>query len=144
MLEACLVHFKDSVACVMSAAVADYAPAHPAQQKIKKTVDTFDIELKKTVDILSSLGAQKKTGQLLIGFALETNDEEKNAIKKLQMKNLDFIVLNSLNDDGAGFKTDTNKITIIDNSLNKTSYGLKSKEEVAIDICNKIVDLMKP
>jgi len=92
---------------------------------------------------LSTLGAQKKAGQLLAGFALETNDEEKNAIKKLQTKNLDFIVLNSLNDTGAGFKTDTNKITIIDRDLQKTTYGLKSKKEVAVDICDKIIELLK-
>jgi len=83
------------------------------------------------------------TGQILAGFALETNNEEKNPIEKLQKKNLDFIVLNSLNDEGAGFKTDTNKITIIDSRLQKTVYSLKSKEEVALDICNKIAELLK-
>jgi phosphopantothenoylcysteine decarboxylase / phosphopantothenate---cysteine ligase len=143
MLEACLLHYTDSKACIMSAAVADYTPAYPAQQKIKKNESTFNIELKKTVDILSTLGSQKKAGQLLVGFALETNDEEKNAIKKLQIKNLDFIVLNSLNDEGAGFKKDTNKITIIDSTLQKTVYDLKSKDEVALDICNKVIELMK-
>jgi len=79
----------------------------------------------------------------LVGFALETNNEEINAIDKLQRKNLDFIVLNSLNDEGAGFKKDTNKITIIDKALNKTVYDLKTKEEVACDICAKIVELIK-
>jgi len=143
MLEACLVHYKDSIACIMSAAVADYTPAHPAQQKIKKADNYLNIELKQTVDILSTLGAQKKNGQVLVGFALETNDEEKNAIKKLQMKNLDFIVLNSLNDAGAGFKKDTNKITIIDKTLQKTTYPVKSKDEVALDICHKIIELIK-
>jgi len=143
MLEACLLYFADSKACIMSAAVADYTPAFAAKQKIKKTDSTFNIELKKTVDILSTLGSQKKNGQILVGFALETNDEEINAIKKLQMKNLDFIVLNSLNDAGAGFKKDTNKITIIDKDLQKTAYSLKSKEEVALDICNKVIELMK-
>jgi len=143
MLEACLVHYKDSIACIMSAAVADYTPTHPAQQKIKKADNYLNIELKQTVDILSTLGAQKKNGQILVGFALETNDEEKNAIKKLQMKNLDFIVLNSLNDAGAGFKKDTNKITIIDKNLQKTTYPVKSKDEVALDICHKIIELIK-
>jgi phosphopantothenoylcysteine decarboxylase/phosphopantothenate--cysteine ligase len=143
MLEACLQHFKSSNACIMSAAVADYTPVSVAQQKIKKQDAGFNIEVKKTTDILSTLGSLKKPGQLLVGFALETNDEEKNAIEKLQKKNLDFIVLNSLNDEGAGFKKDTNKITIIDNELKKTAFGLKSKEEVAIDICNKIVELIK-
>jgi len=143
MLEACLLHFKNAKACIMSAAVADYTPAHPLQQKIKKTENSLNIELKQTVDILSTLGAQKQTGQVLVGFALETNDEEKNAIKKLQMKNLDFIVLNSLNDEGAGFKKDTNKITIIDHALQKTTYPVKSKDDVALDICHKIIELIK-
>jgi phosphopantothenoylcysteine decarboxylase/phosphopantothenate--cysteine ligase len=143
MLDACLLHFKNSKACIMSAAVADYTPTVTAQQKIKKSDGNFSIEVKKTVDILSLLGSQKKDGQILVGFALETNDEEKNAIEKLKKKNLDFIVLNSLNDEGAGFKKDTNKITIIDHNLQKTVYGLKSKEEVARDICNKIAGLIK-
>jgi len=143
MLDACLPHFANSTICVMSAAVADYTPAYTAKQKIKKTDATFNIELKKTTDILGTLGSQKKAGQLLVGFALETNDEEKNAIKKLEMKNLDFIVLNSLNDEGAGFKKDTNKITIIERNHQKTTYDLKTKEEVALDICNKVIELMK-
>ena len=143
MLGACLAHFKTAKVCVMSAAVADYTPVTVATQKIKKQSDRFTIELQKTVDILSTLGAQKAAGQILAGFALETNDEDKNAIDKLQRKNLDFIVLNSLNDTGAGFKNDTNKITIIDRQLQKTVYGLKSKELVARDICDKIVQLVK-
>jgi phosphopantothenoylcysteine decarboxylase/phosphopantothenate--cysteine ligase len=143
MLETCLVHFKNSKACIMSAAVADYTPVNVAKQKIKKQDTAFSIEVKKTIDILSVLGAQKTDGQVLAGFALETNDEEKNAFEKLQRKNLDFIVLNSLNDEGAGFKKDTNKITIIDRDGQKTAFGLKSKEEVAKDICQKITDLIK-
>jgi phosphopantothenoylcysteine decarboxylase/phosphopantothenate--cysteine ligase len=143
MLEACLQHFKNSKACIMSAAVADYTPVAVSHQKIKKQEPNFSIEVKKTTDILSTLGAQKKAGQILAGFALETNDEEKNAIEKLQKKNLDFIVLNSLNDEGAGFKKDTNKVTIIDRDLQKTIYSLKSKEEVAKDICHKIAELIK-
>jgi phosphopantothenoylcysteine decarboxylase/phosphopantothenate--cysteine ligase len=142
MLQACLTHFKNAKACIMSAAVADYTPVHVAKQKIKKQGDNFAIEVKKTTDILSLLGAQKKEGQVLAGFALETNNEEQNAIDKLKAKNLDFIVLNSLNDEGAGFKKDTNKITIIDRDLQKTVYGLKSKEEVARDICYKIAELI--
>ncbi|MFI5139007.1 MAG: bifunctional phosphopantothenoylcysteine decarboxylase/phosphopantothenate--cysteine ligase CoaBC [Sphingobacteriales bacterium] len=143
MLGACAAHFKDSNACIMSAAVADYTPVVIAQQKIKKKDDNFSIDLKKTVDILGHLGSQKKGGQILAGFALETNDEEKNAIEKLKRKNLDFIVLNSLNDEGAGFKNDTNKVTIIDSQLHKTVYNLKSKEAVARDICHKIIELIK-
>jgi phosphopantothenoylcysteine decarboxylase/phosphopantothenate--cysteine ligase len=142
MLQACLSHFKNAKACIMSAAVADYTPVNVAQQKIKKQSDNFTIEVKKTTDILSLLGAQKKPGQVLAGFALETNNEEQNAIDKLKAKNLDFIVLNSLNDEGAGFKKDTNKITIIDRELEKTAYSLKSKDDVARDICHKIAELI--
>jgi phosphopantothenoylcysteine decarboxylase/phosphopantothenate--cysteine ligase len=143
MLHACLEQFTQSRICVMSAAVADYTPATVADQKIKKQQDSFTIELKKTTDILKTLGQSKQPGQILVGFSLETNNEEQNAIDKLHQKNLDFIVLNSLNDKGAGFKTDTNKITIIDRGLHKTTYGLKSKEEAAADICQKIVALIK-
>jgi phosphopantothenoylcysteine decarboxylase/phosphopantothenate--cysteine ligase len=143
MLDACKQQFTDANVCVMSAAVADYTPVTVADQKIKKQTDGFSIELKKTTDILKVLGADKRPGQLLIGFALETNDEEKNAIEKLEKKNLDFIVLNSLNDEGAGFKTNTNKITIIDRNLQKTNFVLKTKEEVAADICRKIIELIK-
>jgi phosphopantothenoylcysteine decarboxylase/phosphopantothenate--cysteine ligase len=103
MLEACLQHFTDAKACIMSAAVADYTPVTVATQKIKKQDAGFNIDLKKTTDILKTLGGLKRPDQLLVGFALETNDEEQNAIGKLQSKNLDFVVLNSLNDEGAGF-----------------------------------------
>ena len=142
MLDACLRYFTDCNACVMCAAVADYTPVTVATQKIKKHDKDLQIDLKKTVDILKTLGQQKKNNQVLVGFALETNDEEKNAIEKLQKKNLDFIVLNSLNDKGAGFKTDTNKITIIDSKLHKTTFDLKDKDQVAVDICNKVTELI--
>jgi phosphopantothenoylcysteine decarboxylase/phosphopantothenate--cysteine ligase len=142
MLEACQQYFPEAKACIMSAAVADYTPVTVAPQKIKKQDAGFNIDLKKTTDILKTLGGIKRPDQILVGFALETNDEEQNAIGKLQRKNLDFIVLNSLNDKGAGFKTDTNKITIIDRELHKTTYDLKSKDEVAIDICNKVAELI--
>ena len=142
MLDACLRYYHESKACVMSAAVADYTPVTVSPQKIKKQDKDLNIELKKTTDILKTLGQQKADGQILVGFALETNDEEKNAIEKLQKKNLDFIVLNSLNDKGAGFKTDTNKITIIDHKLHKTTYKLKGKDDVARDICNKVAQLI--
>jgi phosphopantothenoylcysteine decarboxylase/phosphopantothenate--cysteine ligase len=126
----------------MSAAVADYTPADVATQKIKKQDGDLTIELKKTTDILKTLGEAKREGQILVGFALETNDEEMNAITKLQKKNLDFIVLNSLNDAGAGFAGDTNKVTIIDRDLKKTTFALKSKDAVARDICNKVAQLI--
>lgn len=143
MLQACELYYKDSVACIMSAAVADYTPVNVSPQKIKKKSDSLNIEMKATVDILKTLGSQKRDDQILVGFALETNNEEENAIQKLQKKNLDLIILNSLNDAGAGFKGDTNKITIIDSSLQKTTYALKSKNEVAQDICKKVTGLIK-
>lgn len=134
--------FADSDISVMSAAVADYKPKEVAQQKIKKNESEFNLELTKTVDILANLGKIKRRNQILIGFALETNDEEINAIKKLEKKNLDFIVLNSLKDEGAGFKTDTNKITIINKHREITNYPLKSKAEVAVDICQQVANLL--
>ncbi|MNN32007.1 Coenzyme A biosynthesis bifunctional protein CoaBC [compost metagenome] len=121
--------------------MADYTPVEVASQKIKKKENEFSIELKKTVDILATLGAKKKENQLLVGFALETNNELENAKGKLIRKNLDFIVLNSMQDKGAGFATDTNKVTIIDRSGNTREFSLKSKEEVAKDICSIIVSL---
>ncbi|GAA4101316.1 bifunctional phosphopantothenoylcysteine decarboxylase/phosphopantothenate--cysteine ligase CoaBC [Mucilaginibacter panaciglaebae] len=144
MLEACQQYYADAGICIMSAAVADYTPITVAQQKIKKQDDSaLIIETKKTTDILKYLGDHKQEGQLLIGFALETNNEQQNAVAKLQKKNLDFIVLNSLGDAGAGFATDTNKVTIIDRHLHKTSFDLKSKEDVAKDICIKVISLLK-
>ncbi|MBD1387462.1 bifunctional phosphopantothenoylcysteine decarboxylase/phosphopantothenate--cysteine ligase CoaBC [Mucilaginibacter rigui] len=143
MLNACLANFDKADACVMCAAVADYTPVTVASQKIKKHVDGLSIELKKTTDILKTLGQQKRTGQLLVGFALETENEEQYAIDKLKKKNLDLIVLNSLNDAGAGFKNDTNKVTLIDRNLHKTTFELKNKTEVARDICLRVIELLK-
>ena len=142
MLDACLQYYKDSKACIMCAAVSDFTPVTVSAQKIKKQDTDLNIELKKTTDILKTLGEQKRNGQILVGFALETNNEEDNAVEKLKKKNLDFIVLNSLNDKGAGFRTDTNKITIIDYKLQKTVFDLKNKNEVAKDICNKAAELI--
>ena len=142
MLLACTQHFADSQITVMSAAVADYTPIEVADQKIKKNAEDFSIQLKKTTDILASLGKVKKEGQLLIGFALETEQEEVYAKAKLQKKNLDLIVLNSLNDKGAGFKTDTNKITIFNSAFEKTTFETKAKTAVAKDICAEIIKLL--
>jgi len=142
MLVACMAHFEQSDITIMSAAVADYTPTEVADQKIKKKTGDLHIELKKTTDILASLGQLKQAHQLLIGFALETENEEAYAKEKLKKKNLDFIVLNSLNDKGAGFKTDTNKITIFNKDLVKTSFDTKSKKEVAKDICSAILKLI--
>lgn len=142
MLQECLTYFPDARICIMNAAVADFTPKFKADQKLKKQDINLNIELKPTVDILQNLGAQKKHGQILVGFALETNDGELYALDKLKKKNLDLIVLNSLADAGAGFKTDTNKVTIIDKTLQKTVFELKTKEEVAADICQKIIELI--
>lgn len=142
MLQAVNHYFPESDMTIMSAAVADYRPENPAPEKIKKTDQELQLNLVKNTDILASLGKKKKAGQLLIGFALETSNEEAHAISKLQKKNLDFIVLNSLQDKGAGFKGDENKITIIDKNLKQESFTLKSKKEVAADICQKIVALI--
>ncbi len=131
-------YFKESDIAILSAAVADYRPKNVATQKIKKKDASIEIVLEKTKDILASLG-EIKGHQLLVGFALETNNEEENAIGKLKKKNLDLIVLNSLQDKGAGFATDTNKITIIDKELSMQTFGLKSKDAVAEDIMNAIV-----
>lgn len=127
--------------CIMSAAVADYKPKTVAAEKIKKKEVSFSIDLEKTTDILQYLG-QIKTKQILVGFALETNNEIVNAIKKLNSKNLDLIVLNSLKDTGAGFKGDKNQITIIDKNQKQTDYTLKSKHDVAKDIIDKILELI--
>ncbi len=123
---------------IMAAAVADYRPKKVLHQKIKKQENPFSIELERTTDILKVLG-EKKEHQILVGFALETDHEEQNALSKLKNKNLDFIILNSLSDEGAGFKGNTNKITIFDRSENKLSFDLKSKQEVALDVLNTII-----
>ncbi len=143
MLDACSSHFPLCDIMIMSAAVADYTPVEVAAQKIKKKESDLTIQLKKTTDILASLGAAKKENQILVGFALETENEEAYAKEKLQKKNLDLIVLNSLNDKGAGFKTSTNKITIFNRALAKTTFAVKSKNEVAKDICAEIIKLVK-
>ncbi|WEK20274.1 MAG: bifunctional phosphopantothenoylcysteine decarboxylase/phosphopantothenate--cysteine ligase CoaBC [Candidatus Pedobacter colombiensis] len=143
MLDACKAEFSAAEITVMSAAVADYTPVQKADQKIKKTSSEFSLELKKTEDILATLGQLKKAGQILVGFALETQNEEEYAKSKLIKKNLDLIVLNSLNDKGAGFKMDTNKITIFNKAAEKTVFEMKSKTEVANDICNEILKLVK-
>jgi len=142
MFKAVQDEYKDSDVIIMAAAVSDYTPDNRALQKIKKTEDSLQINLKSTKDILATVGKLKTNNQLLIGFALETANEEKNAKDKLKRKNLDFIVLNSLNDKGAGFGHDTNKITIIDNNNNVEKFELKPKSEVASDIFNKIISLL--
>lgn len=140
MHEQCIKAFPDCNLGIMCAAVADYAPAEYVDTKIKREKDEIPvIRLVKNPDIAASLGLIKKEGQKLIGFALETNNEESNAVDKLQRKNLDYIILNSLQDDGAGFGSDTNKITIYGKNGEKVPFGLKSKSEVAKDIIDTII-----
>lgn len=142
MNDACQALFPHADIAVMAAAVADFTPVQPATGKIKKEKGLNKIELKSTTDILAGLGRMKKKGQLLVGFALETDDELENARQKLKRKNLDMIVLNSLKDPGAGFGGDTNKITLLrpDEEAPK-AFHLKSKSEVAEDIINEIIQI---
>lgn len=141
MFNACTAVFDKMDIAVMSAAVADYTPVTVAEEKVKKSSDFFSVELKRTKDILKYLGAVKKEGQILVGFALETHDEIKNALKKLVDKNADLIILNSLKDNGAGFGTNTNKITIFDKNGGEHQFETKLKTAVAADIVNTIIRL---
>src|SRR6185369_15524773 len=141
MFEACADNFKRSDIAVMAAAVADYTPVHAEKEKLKKKEDKLSLELKPTTDILKTLGRQKKNNQVLVGFALETVNEKENAISKLKNKNADLIVLNSLKDEDAGFDVDTNKITIFEKGGREFHFTTKSKQEVARDIVNTIIQL---
>jgi phosphopantothenoylcysteine decarboxylase/phosphopantothenate--cysteine ligase len=141
MYEACNELFTKSDITVMAAAVADYTPVEKHEKKIKKTKDRIQVELKKTKDILKSLGEKKRKDQVLVGFALETEDEKSNALKKLKEKHADLIVLNSLKDEGAGFGHETNKITIFDKKKNEYTFDTKPKKEVAKDIVDTIIRL---
>ena len=138
MYEVTSKEFVNSDVAVLSAAVADFTPKEKADHKIKRGKDDLLLELLPTKDIAAELGRIKTASQLLVGFALETNDEEVNALSKMQRKNLDMIVLNSLNEKGAGFSVDTNKVTILDKAGDKTVYELKTKVEVAKDIVDQI------
>lgn len=139
MFNACEKIFPTTDIAIMSAAVADYTPVQIAKEKIKKTENDFAVQLTKTKDILKTLGGLKTKDQILVGFALETNNEKEHALQKLQTKNADMIVLNSLQDAGAGFGHDTNKITIFDKTGNAYPFDIKSKKEVAKDIVNTII-----
>lgn len=142
MFDKCIEIFPNMDGAIMSAAVADFMPDFSSGQKIKRGDADLQIRLVPTKDIAASLGKLKTNVQFLVGFALETNDELHNAQRKLQNKNLDFIVLNSLNDPGAGFDVDTNKITILDKYNNRKDFQLKTKTEVAKDIVNHLKNLM--
>ena len=139
MYDAAVHAFDDADIAVMSAAVADYKPTQAATDKIKKKQDEWSVELVKNKDILLQLGKQKKRHQFLLGFALETSNEKENALQKLQSKNADGIVLNSLNDKDAGFGVDTNSVTIFHQSGTEDKTGLKTKQEVAADIVSFII-----
>ena len=139
--QAILNDYNNSDIVIMAAAVSDYKPIEFSEKKIKKDNNELNIKFEKTTDILFELGQNKKN-QILVGFALENNNELSNAINKLEKKNLDLIVLNSLNDEGAGFGYDTNKITVVDCSGNVTPYKLKKKDEVADDVFKHIIELM--
>lgn len=134
MYEASMQAFENCDAAILCAAVADFTPASASSEKIKRGKDSLTLELQPTRDIAAALGERKSEKQVLVGFALETNDETVNACLKMERKNLDMIVLNSLNDKGAGFRSDTNKVTIFERSGAVNTYPLKDKSEVAADI----------
>jgi phosphopantothenoylcysteine decarboxylase/phosphopantothenate--cysteine ligase len=135
--------FEKCNAAILAAAVADYTPLYVSQQKIKKTDSEMVLKLRRTKDILAHLGGIKKDDQILVGFSLETDNEIENAKSKLIKKNLDFIILNSLRDEGAGFGVDTNKISIINDREEVLNFQLKSKKEVAVDIVNFLAGYFK-
>lgn len=139
MYDAATSHFPEADITILSAAVADFTPETTADKKIKRKGDELVLNLRPTQDIAAALGTLKKDNQLLVGFALETDNEVQNAQSKMERKNLDFIVLNSLQDKGAGFRVDTNKITILDRQQGITAYDVKTKQEVAEDIVEYIV-----
>jgi phosphopantothenoylcysteine decarboxylase/phosphopantothenate--cysteine ligase len=143
MFAECTARFPQTDGAVMCAAVSDFTPVKVENQKTKRGKDNWNLELQPTRDIAMALGEVKKDKQVLVGFALETTDEINNARLKLNRKNFDFIVLNSLNEKGAGFQVDTNKITIIDKNNNQQFFELKSKKDVAVDIVDKIKSIVK-
>ena len=142
MYNACSSLFATSDVAVLAAAVADYRPESVSEQKIKKNGENLMLQLTKTTDIAASLGKIKHNGQIIVGFALETENEHTNALKKLETKNFDLIVLNSLNDKGAGFGHDTNKISIINRKHDVKTFDLKNKSEVARDIVQSIIETL--
>ena len=142
MFEACASRIANADIAIFSAAVADFTPEMVADRKVKKGEEDLVIRLKPTTDIAATLGAEKRMDQLFIGFALETHDAMEHAKGKIKRKNLDLIVLNSLEDQGAGFGTETNKITMIDKKGRVEAFDLKKKREVARDILEKTINLL--
>jgi phosphopantothenoylcysteine decarboxylase/phosphopantothenate--cysteine ligase len=143
MASECIARFSNCDIAILAAAVADFSPEKIEEKKIKRTGDEIVLRLKPTKDIAETLGKIKKKSQILAGFALETHNEMANAKAKLRRKNLDIIILNSMQDKGAGFGFDTNRITIIDRNNNIDKFELKSKKEAAEDILDKIVSMLK-
>jgi phosphopantothenoylcysteine decarboxylase/phosphopantothenate--cysteine ligase len=143
MKEATVAAFSTCDIAILAAAVADFTPEHRHETKVKRGDDDMVIRLKPTDDIAACLGKMKRKGQLLAGFALETDNELENAKGKLRRKNLDLIILNSLKDQGAGFGHHTNRVTIIDSNDNIDKFELKTKDEVALDILKKIISLIR-
>jgi phosphopantothenoylcysteine decarboxylase/phosphopantothenate--cysteine ligase len=143
MFEQSVMNFPDCNAAILSAAVSDYTPVREYKKKIKRRNENLIIELKPTDDIAETLGRMKQQNQVLVGFALESENEINNAVRKIKKKNLDFIVLNSLRDEGAGFGTDTNRVIIIDRDNNIEKFELKLKKEVAKDIITKLEKYFK-
>jgi phosphopantothenoylcysteine decarboxylase/phosphopantothenate--cysteine ligase len=142
MAEECLQRFPSCDIAILAAAVADFKPESVSEKKIKRRSEELIIKLKPTIDIAAEMGETKSSRQLVAGFALETDNEIENAKEKLKRKNLDLIILNSLRDKGAGFGQDTNRITLIDRYNNIDKFELKSKDDVAWDILNKIVKMI--
>lgn len=143
MYQAVTTRFQDVDIAVMTAAVADYTPVDPEDQKIKRKVTGFTLQLKATLDIAAEIGRTKRNDQIVVGFALETDHAEENAQKKLLTKNLDLIVLNNLTEPGAGFRTDTNRVTIFGKGNKRADFQLKSKELVAEDIVEEVYHLIR-
>lgn len=141
MYEACIQYFESCDGAIMTAAVADYAPVVAEKEKIKRSKENWQLELRPNKDIAAELGRLKKATQLLVGFALESQNEMENAFSKLKKKNLDMIVLNSLREEGAGFGFDTNKISILTRDEQIYTYELKSKQEVAVDIVDRMLEI---
>jgi phosphopantothenoylcysteine decarboxylase/phosphopantothenate--cysteine ligase len=143
MYEQAVRHFTGADAAIMAAAVADYRPSVKHNEKMKRNSEKMSIELMPNPDIAAELGKMKNKKQIVAGFALETNNENENASKKLQKKNLDFIVLNSLNDQGAGFQGDTNKVSIIGVDNKTKHFELKTKQQVAVDIVDYLISVKR-